>query len=258
MINLHSHTQFCDGRASMEQILEAAHKAGFHTWGFSPHAPISIESPCNMESDSIGAYFAEVDRLRSLYPDMKVMRGMEVDYLNPGEGPGTALVKSYGLDYIIGSVHFIPNQKGKYIDIDGSSERFKRNLANSFNGDLEYVVRTFWKQTQEMILIGGFDIIGHIDKIALNAVAVEPEIEKTGLYRQLADETIDLAIKSGMAIEINTKHYERFGRFYPNPRFWRRIMKAGVSMSVNTDTHETSGILTGYADAMSLKSSFDK
>lgn len=34
--NLHSHTQFCDGRASMEEMAAAAMAEGFSHWGFSP------------------------------------------------------------------------------------------------------------------------------------------------------------------------------------------------------------------------------
>lgn len=240
----------------MDELLRAARKAGFTTWGFTPHAPICIESPCNMKAADVPAYLAEIEGLRRLNPDIRILAGMEVDYFNPDEGPGTDLVKSYGLDYVIGSVHFIPNQEGIYIDIDGSASRFRDNLARFFHDDLDYVVRTFWKQSQDMIRIGGFDIIGHIDKIALNASAVVPDIENTPFYRELADQTIQMAIKSGMAVEINTKHYERYGRFYPHPRFWQQIASAGVPMPINTDTHEVQGILSGYHEAQRLIHSY--
>ncbi|MDE6268030.1 MAG: hypothetical protein K2M04_03005, partial [Muribaculaceae bacterium] len=36
---LHSHTQFCDGRAPMEVMARAAADAGFSRYGFSPHSP---------------------------------------------------------------------------------------------------------------------------------------------------------------------------------------------------------------------------
>ena len=40
--NFHSHTQFCDGRAPMETMVNAAIGEGFRHWGFSPHSPIRI------------------------------------------------------------------------------------------------------------------------------------------------------------------------------------------------------------------------
>lgn len=251
-VNLHSHTQFCDGRASMQDMVAAAYNAGFKVWGFTPHAPIGIPSPCNMQAEDVDAYKSEVERLRKLYPGMTLLAGMEVDYLHEQEGPHTELVKSYQLDYVIGSVHFIPNQQGVYIDIDGSPERFKKNLEEVFSGDLKYVVRTFWKQTQAMIASGGFDIIGHIDKIGLNASYVDAEIENDMEYRELAEETLRMAIASGMGVEINTKQYERYGRFFPHIRYWTELKEAGVKMPVNSDAHETEKIDSGMSKAFEI------
>lgn len=235
--NLHSHTQFCDGRCSMEEILESAKNAGFTTWGFTPHAPICLESPCNMKAEDVENYLKEIQRLRKIFPDMKILAGMEVDFIDENNGPASPQVREYGLDYVIGSVHFIPNQKGEFFDIDGSPERFQKVLKEHFEGDLKYVVWTFWQQTQKMLKAGGFDIIGHIDKIALNASSVDPHIEEDPEYVRLSNETINLAIKKGVAIEINTKHYKKYGRFFPHPRFWKHIIHSGTEMPVNSDTH---------------------
>lgn len=238
----------------MAEIIEAAHRSGFTTWAFTPHAPISIESPCNMSDDDVSLYMAEVERLRRLYPDMQILAGMEVDYLSADEGPASQRIADYGLDLVIGSVHFIPNQQGVFYDIDGSPERFRRNLDTVFGGDLGYVVRTFWQQTADMIAAGGFDIIGHIDKIARNASTVDSNIEQTDTYRRLADRVIDMAIASGKAIEINTKQYESANRFFPHPRYWQRISRAGIMMPVNSDTHEASRVNSGRPEALRLLS----
>ena len=73
--NLHSHTQFCDGRNSMEEILVEAMKAGFTSWGFTPHAPISIDSPCNMMENKVELYLKEVERLKNKYPEIEILNG---------------------------------------------------------------------------------------------------------------------------------------------------------------------------------------
>lgn len=248
--NLHSHTQFCDARSSMEEIISSAKKAGFTTWGFSPHGPIPIESPCNMKKVDVEEYLKEVKRLRKLYPELKILAGMEVDYIDENNGPASPSVKDYGLDYIIGSVHFIPNQKGKYYDIDGSPDRFKLTLHDHFENDLNYVVKTFWQQTQKMIKSGSFDIVGHIDKIALNASFVNPEIETDPEYQKLVYDTIDLAIEKGLKIEINTKHRTRYGRFFPHPRYWKHILDSGTEMPVNSDTHYADKVEEGLDEAL--------
>ena len=253
-INLHSHTEFCDARSSMEEILKSAKEKGFTTWGFSPHGPIILDSPCNMSVDSVPLYLEEIERLRGLFPDMIILAGMEIDFIDEQHGPSSPEVKKYGLDYIIGSVHFIPNQKGEYKDIDGSPERFKKYLHDYFDDDLDYVVKTYWNQMQRMIRSGGFNIIGHIDKIALNASFIDPEIENSEDYKRLANETIEMAIKSGSAIEINTKHYGKYHRFFPNPSFWKRIISAGIEMPVNSDAHFAELVEAGFKEANELLS----
>ena len=248
--NYHSHTHFCDGRVTMEEILKSAIAAGFQNWGFTPHAPIEIESPCNMKKEDVPAYLQEIERLRNKYPDIKIYAGMEVDFLDEGRGPSSFEVEGYGLDYVIGSIHFIPNQVGEFHDVDGSPERFKKCLKEHFNDDLEFVVNSFWKQTDKMIECGGFDIIGHIDKISLNASYVDPEIENKDYYKILANKTIDKAIRSGKAIEINTKHWEKYRLFFPNPCYWDRILKSGVIMPINTDAHYSEKVESGREDAI--------
>lgn len=252
-VNLHSHTQFCDGHCSMQEMIMAAQEAGFSKWGFTPHGPISVESPCNMKPDDVEKYSAEVERLRKLFPRIEILKGMEVDYIDEEHGPSSQIVKDYDLDYVIGSVHFIPDQHGIYRDIDGSPERFKKYLHDYFNNDIEYVITTFWKQTISMIKAGGMDIVGHIDKIALNASFVDPEIENNSEYRELMQAAINAAIKNGIAIEINTKHHAKYGRFFPNPRYWKEILKAGVKMPINSDTHYAEMVSTGIEEAQKLK-----
>lgn len=256
--NLHSHTQFCDGRSSMEDILISAKKAGFDTWGFSPHAPICLDSPCNMKMDSVNDYLKEIDRLRIKFPDINILAGMEVDYIDEDNGPSSPYIQNLNLDFVIGSVHFIPNKQGVYYDIDGSPERFKKYLHDFFEDDLDYVIKSFWLQTQKMIKAGGFDIIGHIDKISLNASSVNKDIEFTPLYSQLINETIDLAILSGKEIEINTKHYKKYHRFFPHSRYWKKIISAGINMPMNSDTHYAELVETGFAEALNILSNLSK
>ena len=238
--NFHSHSQFCDGHDSMEVIAAEAQKKGFTDWGFSPHGPISVESPCNMASSDMEAYRAEIAKVASRHPSMNIICGLEADYINEDDGPFQTKEKYPWLDYLIGSVHFVPTQTGKPVDVDGSPARFAERLETEFNGDLEYVVTTFWKQTADMIEKGGFDIIGHIDKVAGNASSVSPEIEMTPWYREMVDRVMELVINSGKAVEINTKQRESTGRFFPHPRYWARLWRAGVPMPINSDTHYAS------------------
>lgn len=240
--NLHTHTQFCDGHAPMEDFVREAIGLGYTHLGFSPHSPLAIESPCNMAREHVPHYFGEVERLRRHYGDrLRLLAGMEIDYLSQSWGPHITYFRELPLDYRIGSVHFIPTKDGRmYVDVDGRPESFRRKLEEYFEGDLRYVVRAFFRQTREMILAGGFDVVGHIDKIGFNASQVRPGIEEESWYRRLADEVADLAAERGLAVEINTKAYSGpdSGRVFPSRRLISRLKAAGVPMIVNSDAHD--------------------
>lgn len=250
--SLHTHTQFCDGRDTMAEIAAKADAEGFSVLGFSPHAPINVETTCNMSADDVTEYKYCVETIRKNFPRMTVLAGMEVDFIDEEHGPDSASVVAANLDYVIGSVHFIPDKQGVFRDVDGCPERFRSYVDKYFDGDLDYVIKAFWSQTQRMIGKGGFDIIGHIDKIARNASTVRPDIEQEPEYRRMADETIDLAIDWGTAIEINTKQRDTSGRFFPHPRFWARIARSGVAMPINSDAHWADKINSGRDDARNL------
>lgn len=234
----HSHTQFCDGRATMDDFAREAVAEGFTHYGFSPHSPVPIASPCNMGFDDVPAYLAEVERIRSVYGDrVRFYAGMEVDYLGPEWGPSSEYFRNLGLDFAIGSVHFIPDLEGEYVDIDGRFESFRMKMERHFDNNIRYVVETFYRSSREMLAAGGFDIIGHFDKIGQNASYWQPGIEDELWYRELVDDLVGRIIASGVTVEINTKAYVEHGRLFPDPRHLRRLAEAGVPLIVNSDAH---------------------
>ena len=189
--NLHSHTQFCDGRNSMDEIASSARKSGIIHLGFTPHCPVPLYSPCNMDKESVEDYFHEIERLKEKYEgEMKIYRSMEIDYFGDDFGAHIDYFQNLPLEYRLSSVHFVPTQNGDLIDCDGSAERFKENLKNRYHGDLRYVVEKYFEQVLRMIERGGFDILGHFDKIAANASSVQPDIEEEGWYVSLSDDVI--------------------------------------------------------------------
>lgn len=236
--NLHSHTQFCDGRADMATFAEAASRGGFSLYGFSPHSPVPIASPCNMATADVAAYRAEFERLRDRYaPSMRLLIAMEVDYLGPEWGPSTPYFDSLGLDYRIGSVHFLPADDGTLVDIDGRFERFSGYMAEHFHGDIRHVVNLFFDRTEAMLGAGGFEIIGHFDKIAHNGSLYSPGLEDEPWFVSRVNDIIDLIADRGVITEFNTKAYASARRFFPSVRYWRRIKQLGLPVAVNSDTH---------------------
>lgn len=242
----HSHTEFCDGRATMEAFAREVVARGFTHYGFSPHCPLPIVSPCNMRREDVGRYLSEVDRIKGEYGGhCRFYAAMEVDYLGEEFGPSSREISELPLDYVIGSVHFVANRKGRLVDVDGRFESFRRKMRDYFDDDIRYVCEAFYSRSVAMVEAGGFDIIGHFDKIGQNASYFQPGIEDEEWYQALVSDLVDRIISHNarhperpLTVEINTKAYaDHSGRLFPHPRHWGRLIEAGVPLIVNSDAH---------------------
>ncbi len=234
----HSHTEFCDGRATMEAFAREAVTRGFTNYGFTPHSPVPIVSPCNILSHNVQRYLNEAQRIKDTYGDkVKFYTSMEIDYLGDEWGPTHPYFDTLPLDYRLASVHFIKSQDGEFVDIDGHFDSFKIKMAKNFRNDLRYVVETFYNQSARMLETGGFDLLGHFDKIGHNAAHFQPGVEEESWYRALVSDLIDMIIDSNVTVELNTKAWKDHHRMFPAPQYLPRLVNAGVPIIVNSDAH---------------------
>lgn len=252
--NLHTHTQFCDGHAPMAEFVGKAVELGFDYLGFSPHSPIKFSTSCNMPTDAVDDYAKEFDRLQSLYSGkIKLLKGMEVDFMNDW-GPTDPYFSALQLDYTIGSVHFLPafDDESLYVDIDGSFERFKVKMHDFFHDDIEAVVKYFYAQSEKMVERGGFDIIGHLDKIGLNASLFQPQIDEAPWYDKLVQRLFEAVMDKHLVIEINTKAWHKQQRFFPASKYFQLIKKYDAPCLVNSDAHYPELLNAGREEAIAL------
>lgn len=251
--NLHSHTEFCDGRAPMAIMAESAFNTGFDIWGFSPHSPLNQASPCNMQKEDMEKYLQEALRIKDIYAGkMKVLTSLEIDYKSPDFGPHIDYFQNLPLDYRLASVHFVPNQDGVWLDCDGRFERFAEYLKDGYNGDLRYVTEKYFEQVLVMLEHGGFEILGHFDKIAGNAAIADPEIENQPWYEAYIDDIVSHAKSAGVIVEINTKSLADKNRFFPALKWWQKLHDAEVPTAVNSDAHYPDLVNAGRDEALKI------
>ena len=95
--DLHTHTTYCDGKHTPEEMIEAAIAKGLRRIGFSGHSPSPRGEDYAMKPDEIADYIAEVRALAKQYEGrIEVLCGIEQDVYSPPVPEG--------LDYVIGSV----------------------------------------------------------------------------------------------------------------------------------------------------------
>ncbi|MBR3101929.1 MAG: histidinol-phosphatase [Muribaculaceae bacterium] len=247
LYNFHTHTQFCDGHAPMEAFVCEALKRGFTHLGFSPHSPLPFETSCNMSRANVAEYISEIERLRHLYGSrIHIFAAMEIDYIDTF-GPSDAFYDTIPLDYRIGSIHFIPSftNPQEYVDIDGHIDSFIKKMREFFDDDIEKVVRSFYAQSLKMVEKGGFDVIGHFDKIGLNASLFKPGIDEEPWYDRLFMDLFEAIMDHHLVVEINTKAWMKHHRFFPSIKYFSLLKRYGTPILINSDAHEPTLINTG-------------
>lgn len=257
LTNYHSHSLYCDGRANMEDFIRFALSEGFTSYGFSSHAPLPFSTAWTMEWDSMDDYLAEFHRLKAKYAgQIELYIGLEIDYLNEESNPSVARFRELPLDYRIGSVHLLYDDKGEIVDVDVTADKFRRLVDKHFNGDLVRVVHLYYDRLMRMVELGGFDIVGHADKMHYNASAYHPGLLDESWYDALIQEYFDAIARKGYIVEINTKSYLELGTFYPNERYFPVLLEKGIRVQVNSDSHYPERINNGRLQALMALQAF--
>ena len=77
-VSIHTHSSFCDGRNTVEEMVVSAIEQGFEVIGFSGHSYIPGEDYWTMKEKGTDDYKAEVKRVREKYGDkIEILLGLE-------------------------------------------------------------------------------------------------------------------------------------------------------------------------------------
>ena len=103
-----------------------------------------------------------------------------------------------------------------------------------------------------MVSTGGFDFVGHADKIVYNASRCQPDIAEQPWYRQKIREYFETIARHGAMVEINTKKYHAGagGVFFPNRSHFRLLRELRIPVLVNSDAHLPQTIDSGRREAL--------
>ncbi len=237
----HTHSDFSDGKTSMENIVKAAVDNGFEILAMTDHGPVPFPSAWNMPYEKITNYLQEINRLKEKYQDkITLLKGLEVDFL-PGFTQINFLKKSLDLDITVGSVHYV-NQfaDGTPFNIDKSSEVFLRGLKEIFNNDIQQLAQAYYQLVIKMITEDPPDIIAHITLLEKynNRLGGIINTEESW-YRELVKITLYIVSLSDCVMEINARSFYRGLLDELVPPLWvlKYANKLGIPITINGDVH---------------------
>lgn len=238
LTNYHSHTLYCDGHAQIETFVREAVSLGFYSYGVSPHAPLPWVTRWTMLGFELPVFIYEMDRLKQKYKGtIELYTGLEIDYIDGEHNPQSDIFRNARLDYRIGSVHMLHNSKGELIDIDLHPDKFAVMLSARFGNDAEGFADNYFGKIKAMLVTGGFDIVGHIDKISHNIECCCKGITRSEQYTGHIRDVLSLVKENGYILEINTKAYTRYGVTYLGTDHFHYIREMDIPVTVNSDSH---------------------
>ena len=250
LIDCHVHTERCGHAVGSvdDYMRQAAHRG---LWGvvFTEHLALPLDldpdSKLSMRECDLEDYLVEVDFARERYPDIRVVAGLEADYL-PERLAGTkreltrARARSDGARMVLGSVHFIGDWA---FDDPGHVDSWDAH-------DVDEAWEQYFALWCDAARCGLFDVMAHPDLV--KKFGHRPHKDPAALYRQAAEAAAD----GGVLVEVSTAGLRRpVAEIYPGPSLLLAFCEAGVGATVGSDAHDPTEVgfkIEAAYDAMQL------
>ena len=253
---LHTHTNFCDGEGDVESFCRRAWEKGLYSLGFSSHAPIEkktgFQTCWNMKEGLLDKYIETVNAAKRRWKDrLTIFLGLEVDFINGLISPADKDYQELGLDYIIGSVHYVLPPHGAPFTVDDSLKEVEQGIKTGYSGDVLAMTEDYWDSVESLIMAGGFDILGHPDLLIKNNINNYLFSEDAEPYKKRIAGVAVLAGKSKTTIEVNTGGMNRRKTEspYPSLPLLKLFRENNVPAVINADAHDPDHLDGHYAEA---------
>ncbi len=254
--NYHTHTRHCDGQGEPEEYAEAAIRKGMPRLGFSGHNPLPFDTSWTMPAERLAGYLQEVRALRERYRGrVEILLGMEVDFIPGVMSPRAPRIRDLGLDFTVGSVHFIGSGDGDHEwTVDGPPEEMEAAVRDGFGGEKRRAVERYYSLLATMVETAAPDIVGHFDLVKKNNRDGRWFREDEPWYRAAVLQALEAVRASGSVLEINTGGVVRntSGAFYPSPWIMQEARGMVIPVVINADAHHPDHIDGKFAEAAAL------
>lgn len=243
--NFHTHTTFCDGKNTAQEMAEQAAALGFTHLGFSGHMDPDIRM-------DLAAYDDEIRRLQSRYRGkLDILRGVELDLLyRPRTGQEEELLAD--MEYLIGSVHFLEADGKAAFAVDDTSERLDMGCREYFGGDYYRMAKAYYDQEAQIFDRLHCTFVGHFDLITRFNDGRHDLDECDRRYYMPALEAMEYLVSKEVPFEINCGAVNR-GRkaeLYPNRFLLRNLREMGGEILISSDAHRKELLNGGFDTAV--------
>ena len=243
--NFHTHSLYCDGKDTPEDMVLEAIRLGCPALGFSGHAHMSFDDCC-MSLEGTREYISTVSELKKRYADkIKIYLGVEQDYY--------ADTPTSGYDYVIGAVHYL-YVNGGYYPVDESKQSLLRLAEEGYGGDIYALAEDYYETLGRVYDKTGCDIVAHFDLVTKFNQGNRLFDTSKPRYRRAALTALDRLTATPTAFEINTGAMARGYRTTPYPENFilSELKKRNSKILISSDCHSKERLLYGFEEAEKL------
>ena len=242
--DFHTHSTYCDGKNTLEEMLDAAIDKKMAAIGFSGHSHTSFDESYCMSKEDTEKYIRDILLMKKRNKeDIEIYLGIEKDRF-------TDMTEFDRFDYVIGSVHYVLKD-GYYIPVDESADVFKENIEKYYGGDYYAFCEDYYELLSSIADDSSVSIIGHFDlvtKFNENDCIFDTSDKR---YISAVNEAIYRLAANGKILEINTGAISRGYRKEPYPSEdilvkWRKL---GGKIIFSGDAHSTEGLCYAFENA---------
>lgn len=248
--NAHTHSTWCDGKDTLEDMAQAAIDLGFTDLGFTCHSPALFDPSCLGVQDE-RAYQAAVKKVQQELTDkLTISLGLEWDYYSADPIDG--------YDYTVGSVHYFPPRQGVFRSVDKSPESLMQTLNEWYQGDKMLLVKDYYETVVKHIHQNHSKIVGHFDLITKFNEKLPWLDEESSEYQatalQALNDVIDIIQTYDGMVEVNTGAISRNWRTspYPNPFLLQQLKERECPIIITSDSHETTTLTCHFHETKEL------
>ena len=242
--NLHTHTSYCDGKDSVEEMIQKAIGLGFDSIGFSGHSYMFYAPDHSMSLAGTEEYKKEVRAMKEKYKgQIDIFCGLEFDMYSE--------IDLSGYDYMIGTAHYLLID-GKHVGFDRTAPVVAGIIKDYFGGDGMKYAKAYYETLAQLPNFAKTDILGHADLICKFSEKENFFDVDSPVYQKYALDALDALTGKIPFFEVNTGAISRGWRTtpYPAPFLIRRMAEKGARVILNSDSHAADTILFGFEDAV--------
>ena len=233
--NYHTHSVFCDGKNTPQEMAERALELGLTHLGFSGHMDPDIHM-------DMPAYVQEIRRLQELYKDrLDILLGVELDNIyDPHCADDT--------EYKIGSTHFVDVDSETPMSVDNSEEILVQLCHEFFADDYYALAKAYYDFEAKVYDRLHCTFVGHFDLVVRFNDSMHFLDESDPRYTKPALEAMEYLVSEGVPFEINcgAVNLRRKKEFYPNRYLLQKLHDFGGEIVISSDAHQKELLNSGF------------